>query len=330
MKEATAKAVIENIFSINEQLRVAIYFQGGEPTMAGIDFFVKFTEMVDEAKGENIVEYGLQTNGTLLNEKWYNFLKERDFLVGLSLDMMKNNHNSYRLTQDDGETFDMVMDIKRLLELHGIRYNILTVLTNSLANYPDKVWKFIEKNGIEYTQFVPCLIMDDECDSQYALTPERFYSFYKRLFELWSIDFEAGKYRSIKLFDDLINLLADGSVNACGLVGKCSPQMVVEADGSVYPCDFYCIDSYKVGNLATQNIEDILNDKRMYEFLSRDRDKMQLCTACKYNRICGGGCPKMRREVCQQNDGEFCGYQKFLDATIDKMYQYAMVERAYK
>ena len=138
-----------------------------------------------------------------------------------------------------------------------MEYNVLTVLTNALARHPQQVWSWLGKENIRYVHFIPCL--GELCGgaTRFSLCPERFVSFYTQLFELWSTDLEKGQYRSVKLFDDLVNLLADGSRNACGLTGQCMPQVVVEADGSVYPCDFYALDEYRVGSVAEEPIDAI-------------------------------------------------------------------------
>lgn len=329
MEKATVQSIIQNIFSLKEPLSVSFVFQGGEPTMAGLDFFRFFLKEVNKTKGSNHVEYAIQTNGTLLDDSWCAFLKENDFLVGLSLDMMENNHDKNRKSKENEGTYERVLAAKNLLDQFQVRYNILTVLTNSLANYPDKVWKYMTKHDISFVQFVPCLSMDASCSSSYALTPERFFYFYSRLFELWSLDFKKGRYRSVKLFDDLIHLLADGSCNACGLIGKCFPQIVVESDGSVYPCDFYATDKYEIGNLSKQGLQELLWNEKMKEFAHRSTQHLQLCQNCRYVKICGGGCPKMRQEVCGKTDGKTCGYQSFLDFSIKKMERYAMQEFTY-
>ena len=125
----------------------------------------------------------------------------------------------------------------------GVEYNILAVLTHDMARHPQQVWNAILDMGLPYVQFIPCLdALAASAPSPYALTPQRFAQFYNGLFPLWLEAFRRGNYISIKLFDDVINLLARGQVNACGLTGQCCVQLVVESDGSVYPCDFYAVD----------------------------------------------------------------------------------------
>lgn len=328
MEQSVAVRMIRNVFTgLTQGDTVSFAFQGGEPTLAGLDFFRFFTDEVKKVCGAVRVSYALQTNGILLDDKWCEFLKERRFLVGLSLDILPELHNANRLNPQKQGTYSQVRDAKALLEKHGVDYNILTVLTNSLARHPRQVWDALCAQNIQYVQFIPCLGELEGGTSPFALTPARFASFYTQLFRLWAADFEHGKYRSVKLFDDLIHLLAFGSRNACGITGQCMPQIVAEADGSVYPCDFYAMDEYRVGNLAESTIEEIYTQPGMAAFRNRPTTGLNLCTACQYRGICGGGCPRMRREVCGIQSAKQCGYQLFLDSCVKQMQKYAYRER---
>lgn len=328
MEQDTARRIIGNIFSCTEAGdAVTLAFQGGEPTLAGLDFFRFFTVEAERVRGKAKVSYALQTNGTLLDEDWCRFFKEHDFLIGLSLDALQAIHDANRVDMAGKGSYARVHAAKALLEKHEVEYNVLTVLTNALARHPQQVWSFLCREAIRYVQFIPCLGELDGGASRFSLTPERFASFYTQLFKLWSAAFERGEYRSIKLFDDLINLLTDGSRNACGLTGQCMPQIVVEADGSVYPCDFYALDECQVGNLAETPIEGIYRKGRMAEFRARPIKKLALCESCPYAPICGGGCPRMRREVCGLPDAKSCGYRLFLESCLPKMQLYAQRER---
>lgn len=328
MERDTAAKIVENIFScLDSGDEVNLAFQGGEPTMAGLDFFRFFVSEVERVRRKAGVSYALQTNGTMLDEEWCAFFKEHRFLIGLSLDAMQAIHDQNRLDASGKGTYGRILAAKALLEKHGVDYNILTVLTNALARHPQQVWSWLCRENIRYVQFIPCL--GELCGgaTRFSLTPERFASFYTQLFRLWSADFEKGRYRSVKLFDDLVNLLVDGSRNACGLTGQCMPQIVVEADGSVYPCDFYALDEYRVGNLAEEPVDTIYTKAAMAAFRSRPNEALKLCESCPYAPICGGGCPRMRREVCGTPDAGSCGYRQFLQNSLSLMQRIALHER---
>ena len=194
MEGETASRILENIFSrLDPGDAVNLAFQGGEPTLAGLDFFHFFVSEAERLRGKTHVSYALQTNGTLLDDDWCAFFREHRFLIGLSLDAMQALHDQNRVDAAGKGTYARVMAAKALLEKHGVDYNILTVLTNALARHPQQVWRWLDKEDIRYVQFIPCLGGLDGGETRFSLTPERFASFYTQLFRLWSADFEKGR-----------------------------------------------------------------------------------------------------------------------------------------
>lgn len=147
-------------------------------------------------------------------------------------------------------------------------------MTNQIACNPNKVFNFIKETGIKYIQFIPCLDdLDCENKSEYSLEPKHFASFYKTVFKLWKDELDNGNYISINLFDNIISLLITGTPSTCGIIGKCQPQFVIEADGSVYPCDFYVLDNYNLGNIKDNTLLDILRKPIMHKFLHENIQK---------------------------------------------------------
>ena len=183
-----------------------------------------------------------------MDEEWCAFLKKHNFLVGISYDLLPEYHDAARVDIAGKGTARRVETAIAHLQKAGVSFNVLCTLTNPVARRPRQVWKRLAELGIEYVQFTPCLA-PLAGESLYTLTPRRFAAFYNGLFPLWLADYRAGRYRSVKLFDDVLNRLAYGTSGTCGMGGQCSPQVVVEADGSVYPCDFYCLEAYTLGNL---------------------------------------------------------------------------------
>ncbi len=328
MTQENVQEILSNIFCDMEKGdTVSFLFQGGEPTLAGLEYYKSFAEEVQVLKGDVKVNYALQTNGLNLDKEWCIFFRDNGFLIGLSLDMLAEIHNDCRIDASKEGTYTRVKKAQKLMDKYGVEYNILSVLTEKMANRPDDVWEYICKENIRYIQFIPCLGELDGTESSYRLKPEGFAFFYTKLFSLWSEAFERGEYYSIKLFDDLICLLADGSRNACGITGRCVPQLVVEADGSVYPCDFYALDEYCIGNLAKENVQTILRNSLIAEFGKAGNKELGICKSCPYVNMCHGGCKRMRREVCGDIDADKCGYREFLDRSIHKLQLYAYRER---
>lgn len=312
MTAETTEQMIDQVFgSIQEKSTVTFAFQGGEPTMAGLPYFHHFVAYVKQHQGHHTVNYSLQTNGTLLNPQWCEFLKENRFLVGISLDISPTYHNDTRVTFSGKGSFHVVNQNRRLLEQYKVEYNVLSVLTGSMARHPMQVWKAILDMGVRYVQFIPCLEeLQEGVRSPFALTPKRFAYFYNGLFPLWLEEFRKGNYISIRFFDDVLNLLSRGMVTSCGFTGRCSNQTIVEADGSTYPCDFYVLDEFCMGNICRDSLQTLSSSAGVQAFFESKEPLSEVCSQCPYLRICGGGCRRMRDSMYIQ--GEYCGYRDFL------------------
>lgn len=317
MQSIITEKLIDSVFS--ELLKgdeVLFAFQGGEPTLAGLDYFIHFTAYVKANIESGIkVQYSLQTNGLLLDDSWCSFLAQNNFLVGLSLDGSLAFHDENRIDANGKGSWRRITAAKACLEKHKVEYNILWVLTNNIARYPQKVWNFLCEHDIKFVQFIPCLSnLDSDEISPYALLPKRFASFYVQLFRYWAQALYNGQYRSIKLFDDICNLLKRNAVTACGFTGKCQIQYVIEADGSVFPCDFYVLDKWKMGNIAQLTPSQLKANICCDDFLKRKRTFGKVCETCPYIKLCGGGCPRMAQNMYLYNNDSLCGYQELLQS----------------
>lgn len=327
MNEQTMQSMLNHI---NHDLvrgdRITFAFQGGEPTMAGLDYYRNFVKEIQTWDRGIQVTYALQTNGILIDEEWCRFLKEHNFLVGVSFDLLQEAHDETRVDSRNEGTYQKVLQTIHLLEQYQVDFNILCTLTNLVAKEPQKVWKNILELDLQYVQFTPCLDdLDHPGGNDYALSPELFASFYTRMFSMWLRHFRKGKYRSIKLFDDIINLVASGLPSACGINGSCQPQIIVEADGSVYPCDFYCLDQYKLGSICELTMKELYQQSMISP--TKKRDALPgICESCKYIKICGGGCKRMQDNICFSKNNTFCGNQQFLSSCIEDIIQIAKQE----
>ena len=303
-------------------------FQGGEPAMAGLEFYRKFTGITAGWDERLMVEYAFQTNGVLLDDEWCGFLKNNRFLVGISFDVLRGCHDAVRTDRSGKKTYQQVYDAIKRMERYEVEYNVLCTLTNEIAGKPGRVWENMLRMDLKFVQFTPCLDeLDHPGESSYALTPDRFASFYHELFQYWLKDYKEGKYRSVKFFDDVVNYLAFGKPTCCGMGGHCYPQLVIEADGSAYPCDFYCLDKYCLGNISDTSVQQMMTSAAMKEFLQRPHKQPELCGTCGFSRFCGGGCKRMQREVCCSGTDSRCGYRLFLRANIKELEQIAEAER---
>lgn len=320
MQEKTMKGLIDKACSVEDHSNITFAFQGGEPTLIGLPFFQSFISEVSlKKKANQKIKYSIQTNGTLIDSEWCVFLKDNEFLVGISLDGFEENHDTFRITQKT-PTFERVMKTIQLLRENAIDFNILTVLTSSLAQEPEQLFRFYLENKFEYIQLIPCLPGLDFQEDPYALTPDLFSSFYKVFYDLWLSEFKNGHYMSVTLFDDLIPMFRGIAPSQCGMLGYCSPQFVIEADGGVYPCDFYVLDQYQCGNIVTDSLDQILGNQIMHGFLKEPKRMSPLCETCKFKMICQGNCKRLN--IAYFND-TYCGYQDFLEHAHPSMMEIA-------
>lgn len=316
MTREVASSLVKNVFvDLKAGDHITFAFQGGEPGLAGLDFFEFFAEEVKKAAVPKIrVHYALQTNGLMIDDSWCTFFKENKFLIGLSLDGDAALHNKNRADSGGKGTFNRVMDAKKLLDKHDVDYNILCVLTSESARRARRIWDFILREGVRYIQFIPCLEPFNG-ESPYALTSGRFYRFYSDIFPLWRKEALKGNLITVRLFEDLAALMLTGRPVTCGVSGRCSPQIIVEADGSVYPCDFYVLDEYKVSDLSSHTVREAFEAVVSSGFMEEARHLPAACINCAHRRWCGGGCKRMARAVY----GEECGMRLFLDECLKEL-----------
>ncbi len=318
MSEETLKNVVRKTL-LRAEGAISYAYQGGEPTLRGIDFFRKAVAYQKQYNRHGIrVNNALQTNGYLIDEEWCLFLKEHDFLVGLSVDGNAECHDALRRTKDGEATFERVCRSAELLEKYGVEYNILTVVTPKIARNIEDIYREYRSKGWDYQQYIACLdpLGEPRGVKKYSLKPEEYGAFLCRLFALWYEDYRKDRQPYIRQFDNYIGLLRGYPAEACDQRGICGIQNVVEADGSVYPCDFYMLDEYLLGNFNTDRLEHIDRRREEIGFVERSRRLGSACRECRYYRLCRGGCQRHREYNAGTGmyDNYFCrAYRIFFD-----------------
>ncbi len=295
-------------------------FQGGEPLCAGIDYFDAFISYVNEKNiHKKKIHYAIQTNGTLLDDKWIKLLKENHFLVGISIDGFIKNHDYFRKDINGKGTLKKILYNLRKLNNARINYNILTVLTKELSKNPEELYRFYRDNGFDFVQIIPCLpsLKKNEATDNYALQPKDFCSFYQKFFDLWFNDYIQGNYMSVTLFDNLLMMYKGIAPQQCGMLGRCHMQIVVEGNGNVYPCDFYVLDQYCCGNILNDSLENLIRNDIVKQFIQEERKICTSCSSCEFVHMCHGNCKRLSVCYCDEN---YCGYQEFLSYCKDRMF----------
>lgn len=301
-------------------------FQGGEPTLAGISFFQGLSDYVARHPNPKKirVHYSIQTNGYALDEDWAKWLAENQVLVGISLDGPKEIHDRYRLDRNGNGTFNRVMASIRLLNKYHVDYNVLTVVSAANAYRGQQVYHFFKKQGIRYQQYIECLDPIGEVPGghDYSLTPERYETFLKSMFDAWYQDMKRGHYVYNRYFENLMMILTGQHPESCNLRGVCAPQWVIEADGSVYPCDFYALDQWRLGNVAEDSFESMEETRRNTGFIDWSRRLPEECKACRWVSLCRNGCRRNREPVTADRTGKnyFCNaYRNFLEYACPRL-----------
>lgn len=299
--------LIKQSFDYVQTGHISIAFQGGEPLIIGLSFYEELIKIVDKYKNAATVSYSMQTNGLFIDEKIAIFFKKHNFLIGISIDGYKETHNKYRKTHKNGDTFKLVMEKTKILERFQVEFNILTVVSPTIAKHITKVYNTYKKENFNYLQFIIPIANFNEI-SEFALSDEQLFQFLDTLFKLWSKDFLSGNYISIRYFDNLINSALGRHVESCNMQGKCHCQFVVESNLDTFPCDFYSTDQYKIGNLKENSILDMLNSKNAINFIETSLPIPEECKNCKYYALCKNGCRRERHN----NKNLYCNaYKKF-------------------
>lgn len=270
-------------------------WQGGEPTLMGIDFF-RLVVALQQKHGHSgqVVANALQTNGTLIDAEWARFLRRYNFLVGISIDGPPEIHDKWRRDHAGAPSLADVMRGQRILAEHGVEHNALTMLTSHSADKARIIWDFLRENGIDFMQFIPCLERDLETGEidEYSVTPEQYGQFMCEMFDLWSAPDCPEVY--IRFFNDLLEIYMGGEGPSCMLKDRCGEYVVIEHNGDVYACDFFVQPDCYAGNLLHTPLEEIIQSEVLEEFALRKGIAGPECGGCPWWEQCFGGCPKDR------------------------------------
>jgi uncharacterized protein len=306
-------------------------WQGGEPTLMGLDFFRRAVALQEKyAPAGAVVRNALQTNGTLLDQEWATFLKAHDFLVGLSIDGPRELHDRYRIDRAGRASFDQVMAAVELLKTHGVAFNALTVVNRLNARKPREVYRFLKEIGVDFVQFIP--IVERSADgatlagapqqestieakvTTWSVLPGDYGTFLCRVFDEW-IKNDVGRI-FVQFFDVQLGLWAGAPASLCWFAETCGQGLALEHNGDLYACDHYVYPQYRLGNIMHTPMDALAASPFQDKFGADKRDTLpRQCRACEYRFACNGGCPKHR--FLKTSGGEaglnyFCeSYQRF-------------------
>lgn len=303
-----------------------ITWQGGEPTLAGLDFFKKVIELqIYHGKGKTkAIGNGLQTNGLLIENKWCDFLKEYNFMVGLSLDGPEFIHDNHRVFPNGKGSWKNVAEKGNQLRQAGVETNILCSVTKKASRYPDEIYNYFKENRWQWLQFTPICETDKNGNiTEFSVLPYDLGNFYCRIFDLWFEDFTIkGNAPSIRFIENTFYTHMGMAAPECTNQKNCGNYVVVEYNGDVYSCDFFVGQNQFLGNINKSRLTDMLNSQSQNIFGSNKENLPDKCLQCLWIKFCYGGCPKYRNINAKEN--YFCqAYQIYYKHSNSRFKQLA-------
>jgi uncharacterized protein len=294
MSDAILEQVVKTYMSLGVP-RYSFAWQGGEPTLMGLDFFKRATAL-QQRHGRNgaTVSNGLQTNGTLVDDDMARHFAEYNFLLGVSLDGPAAVHDTYRLRADDrGSHADVLRGIETL-KRNKVEFNILTLVSQANVARPAEIYRYLTDQGFLYHQYIECVEFDEQGGLlPFSLKGEDWGEFLCSIFDIW---YASDTRRvSIRLFDSILERLVDGVANVCVMGTNCQQYLVVEHNGDIYPCDFFVQDDLRLGNIMRDDWATLWAHERFAAFGAAKACWNPRCTTCPYVSLCAGDCQRHRQ-----------------------------------
>jgi uncharacterized protein len=311
---------------------VTFAWQGGEPTLLGVDYFRKVVGLEKKYANGKRIGNAFQTNGVLLDDRWCEFLAENSFLVGISIDGPPELHDTYRVDTGGRPTFDRVMRGLDCLKKHGVEFNTLTVVQRQNSRYPLEVYRFLKAVGSGVMQFIPVveraapsptadglLLIGPASDakatvSAWSVEPVQYGRFLTGIFDEW-VRRDVGRYY-VQLFDVALELWLGLEASVCVFRETCGSAMAIEHNGDLYSCDHYVYPENRLGNIMEHPLDVLVNSTPQRQFGQDKLDRLpRYCRECDVRFACNGECPKHR--FIRTPDGEaglnyLCaGYKNF-------------------
>lgn len=355
MSDEVLETYIRQYIAAQQTPEVSFAWQGGEPTLLGVGFFRKVVELQRRHAGGRRVGNALQTNGTLLDDEWCEFLAAEKFLVGLSIDGPARLHNAYRVDKKGRDTYDDVLRGLRLLKKHRVEFNTLTVVNRANSRHPLEVYRFLRDIGSGFIQFIPLvermadaeaakLGLDlavpprvDEEDARrmpvtdWSVEPRQYGEFLCAIFDEW-VRRDVGR-TFVQIFDVTLGNWAGQKGGLCVFSETCGRALAMEHNGDVYSCDHYVYPQYRLGNILNASLGELVSSEFQQQF-GRDKSATlpRYCRECEVRHLCHGECPKHR--FIRTPDGEpglnyLCrAYKRFFNHSAPAMRRMVELLRA--
>ncbi|MDE6267693.1 MAG: anaerobic sulfatase maturase [Muribaculaceae bacterium] len=300
MSEETLEKYIKRCVELQSGDFVHFIWHGGEPMLAGLNFYRKTLEIEKRMAGDRKIYNTIQTNGTLIDDAWSKFFKENGWLVGVSVDGWEEVHDAYRRGASGcGGSFKQVMLGLVKLETYGVEWNGMAVVNNLNVREPERFYDFFGDIGCRYLQFTPIverrgknggLVSPDDCGelTEESVGAEEWGEFLCRIFDRW-VRNDVGR-RFVQIFDATLASMLGVTPGLCTLSKECGHAAMMEQNGDLYSCDHFVFPEFRIGNIN----DDMSDKEKMLKFAERKKLLPEKCRGCKYLRLCYGECPKNR------------------------------------
>ncbi|OHB68827.1 MAG: anaerobic sulfatase maturase [Planctomycetes bacterium RBG_13_62_9] len=300
-------------------------WQGGEPTLMGVDFFRTAVELQKRhGKAGQQISNTMQTNATLLEDDWCRFLHENKFLLGISIDGPREFHDAYRVDHAGQGTFHRVFRGIQNCKKHNVEFSALILLNSLNVGHPDRLFAFLVENDLTFVQFIPCVEIDPAtgAPAEFSITPQQYGDFLCRLFDLWIA--HGPQKMNIREFDSLVTYYVLGHHTICTYSKQCAGFVVVEHSGDAFCCEFFVEPKWRLGSILETPLDELAASGLKKAF-ARDKERLDSqCLACRHLAICRGGCIKDRVRGATPGKSYFCeSYRQFFDHTIPRFMQIA-------
>jgi uncharacterized protein len=310
MSEELMEKYIRQTIQAHNSPSVTIAWQGGEPTLMGLDFFRRSIEVIKQvARPDMVVENTLQTNGFLIDAEWCRFFRDNNFLVGISLDGPKKMHDAYRHDKAGQSVFEQVIRSVRLMQKYNVEFNILCTVNSGNSQHPLEVYRFFrDELKTPYLQFIPIVERDNPTGNQEgtsiterSVNPKQYGRFLIEIFDEW-VAHDVGEM-FVQFFDGVLASYVRGYSSLCVLSPKCGEGVALEHNGDVYSCDHFVEPKYLLGNIQKTPLADLVFSPQQRAFgNSKWKTLPVFCRECEFLFTCYGECPKNR--VLKTLDGE--------------------------
>ena len=348
MSEELLERFVKDYIEAQTMNEVVFTWHGGEPTLRPLSFYQKAVELQKKYAGGRVIHNSLQTNGTLLTDEWCRFLKENNWLVGISIDGPEELHDRYRRDSQGKPSWKRVMEGIRLLQHYGVEWNAMAVVNRYNADHPQAFYRFFKSIGCQYIQFTPIVERnvqhadgrhlasindaDDAPVTDFSVTPEQWGSFLCGLFDEW-VKQDIGRV-FVQIFDSMLANWVGVAPGSCIYAKECGHAGVMEYNGDVYSCDHFVFPQYKLGNINEHTLIEMLYGEKQRRFSQLKYNKLpRQCKECRWAFACHGECPKNRFVNDRYGNpglNYLCaGYRRFFEhiaPTMDEMKKAFTVE----